>query len=180
VALEAERARNDALLSRLKGVLGVADAVKKEEDGEGREQESLLGFLRDKGTLEQGGSDKPITTTTEFTLSQLSSLRELSESLRTVLPKLDDAQEEEGGPSWRRERAEYVEGASRKYLERVGGLELGPHGDVRDGEWQGGGRALAKGEVESLENVASILSGQHQHQHQQGSSAHEQDAVDES
>jgi kinetochore protein Mis12/MTW1 len=59
--------------------------------------------------------------------------------------------------SWRRERAEYIESSSRKYLETVAGLELGPRGELRDGEWQGEGRGLNKGEVEGLEKVAALL-----------------------
>jgi kinetochore protein Mis12/MTW1 len=183
VALEAERARNDALLRNLKAALGIRnandDTVKQEEGDEeaNKQQERLLGFLREKGTLEQGGTNKPITTTTEFTLSQLHSLRSLSESLRTLLPELgadgkDDT--EAPGKSWRRERAEYIEGASRKYLERSGSLELGPQGDVRDGEWQGGGRSLSKGEVEGLETVASMLRTGGE------GSKNDQDAMDES
>lgn len=49
--------------------------------------------------------------------------------------------------SWRRERLEYVEGATKRYLESVEGLELGRHGEVRDGEWQGEGGRIPGGEV---------------------------------
>ncbi|KAI0480582.1 Mis12 protein-domain-containing protein [Xylariaceae sp. FL0804] len=61
--------------------------------------------------------------------------------------------------SWRRERAEYVEGAARRHLEAVQGLELGRDGAVRDGEWQGPGRGPARGEVERLERVVAVLGG---------------------
>ncbi|OAQ62316.1 centromere protein Mis12 [Pochonia chlamydosporia 170] len=158
VALESERAKNDALLRKLKSALGAStdDTVKREDTED--TPSNQLGFLRDKGTLEQGGTNKPITTTTEFTLSQLNSLRSLSQSLTRLLPELGgEADDTDAEKSWRRERAEYIESASRKYLERSGGLELGPHGEVRDGEWQGGGRSLTKSEVEGLENVAAIL-----------------------
>ncbi|POR32216.1 Kinetochore-associated protein MTW1 [Tolypocladium paradoxum] len=169
VALEAEKARNDALLRRLRGMLGMRDPdVKAEAEGT---EPSPFGFLRDKGNLEEGGTEQPITTTTEFTLSQLQALRSLSTSLRTILSDLgpadaanaegdeddDGKQPAEGKKSWRRERAEYIEASSRKYLERSGGLELGPRGEVRDGEWQGGGRGLTRGEVEGLEKVAAAL-----------------------
>jgi kinetochore protein Mis12/MTW1 len=178
VALEAERVRNDALLKKLRAALGVkspgrgpaAAAVKKEEGEEEEEQGvdavpvNSLGFLRDRGTLEQGGSVKPITTTAEFTLSQMQSLRSLSASLRTILPKMEEEEEEEGEgegsgrkKTWRRERAEYVEGASRRYLETETGLELGPGGEVRDGQWQGSGRGMAKDEVEGMERVVAVL-----------------------
>lgn len=178
VVLEAERARNDALLRKLKSALGVMDGnndIKEEQDAGTEESEdskkpaNSLGFLREKGNLEQGGTDRPITTTTEFTLSQLQALRSLSTTLRDILPKLGseeiapaDAGDDPSSTShdqktWRRERAEYIESTSRKYLERSGGLELGQQGEVRDGEWQGGGRAFTRREVEGLENAVSIL-----------------------
>lgn len=166
VALEAERAQNEALLRKLREAVGVhGDAVKKEdpEDGtaatEGRT--SAFGFLRDRRGLEEAGTEQPITTTTEFILSQLQALRSLSSSLQTILPDLGPSDEDPGqaagGKSWRRERLEYVEGSSRKYLEASRGLELGAQGEVRDGEWQGEGRRLAKGDVEGLERVAAML-----------------------
>ncbi|KAK7754200.1 hypothetical protein SLS62_003777 [Diatrype stigma] len=74
-----------------------------------------------------------------------------------------DEEEEEGEgrtgkkKSWRRERLEYVESATRRHLETVQGLELGRDGEVRDGEWQGEGRTLGRGEVEGLERVVSLL-----------------------
>ncbi|KAM4062203.1 mis12 protein [Hirsutella rhossiliensis] len=194
VALEAERVRNDALLRKLKALLGLRDQaegegdVKKEDRGARDElQPSPFGFLGDKGNLTDGGSEQPITTTTEFALSQLQALRSLSVSLRTLLPDLGTAdpatgQESDGddddeavaaasnkqqrassdkphSKSWRRERAEYIEASSRKYLERVGGLELGPRGDVRDGEWPGEGRRLTRDEVDGLERTAAVLGG---------------------
>ncbi|EHK48553.1 uncharacterized protein TrAtP1_009683 [Trichoderma atroviride] len=177
--LESEKAHNEALLRRLRSLLGVdTDATKTEEDqqnamdqdGAAAATTKPFSFLRDRGGLEESGGEQPITTTTEFTLSQLQSLRALSGSLRKLLPELtvpgDDstaaASSETGKEpvtptSWRRERAEYIESSSRKYLETVVGLELGPRGEVRDGEWQGEGRGLNKGEVEGLEKVAALL-----------------------
>lgn len=185
VALETERVRNDALLTKLRAALGVkgstaapsatAAAAVKKEDGGGEDeaaQANVLGFLHDRGTLAEGGTERPITTTTEFTLAQLQTLRTLSSSLRSLLPDMvgngagaedesaaEDADEEEG-KSWRRERAEYIESASRRYLETVAGVELGPAGEVRDGEWQGAGRGLARDEVEGLEAVVAVLGAQ--------------------
>ena len=40
---------------------------------------------------------------------------------------------------------EYVEDQTRKHLEVGRGLELGPQGAVRDGEWQGAGRKFTRG-----------------------------------
>ncbi|KAG6088684.1 hypothetical protein E4U15_005466 [Claviceps sp. LM218 group G6] len=172
VALEAERSKNDVLLRKLRGAVEMP-TVKEEpvEDGAAADKAPTghaLGFLHDKGTLEQGGTDKPIATTAEFALSQLQSLRMLSSSLTALLPQLTamgdglESTEEAGEgaqsqASWRRERSEYIEGASRKYLERSVGLELGSQGEVRDGEWQGGGPSATKSEVEGLERMSSIL-----------------------
>ncbi|CVL01932.1 related to MTW1 Determining metaphase spindle length [Fusarium mangiferae] len=164
-ALESERARNDALLGKLRSVLGVVPGNVKAEEGQAQAPDgSAFGFLRDKASLQAAGADKPIATTTEFTLSQLQALRALSTSLRTLLPDLgptdaDTSMEDASSSSrtWRRERVEYVEGASRKYLETARGLELGDQGDVRDGEWQGEGRKITRSDVEGLEQVAAIL-----------------------
>ncbi|KAJ9134474.1 Kinetochore-associated protein MTW1 [Pleurostoma richardsiae] len=172
--LHAERARNEALLSELRALMGAPAAgappprVKKEEDAEDAEPEgaggdtrAAFGFLRDRGDLADGDAETPLTTTTAFTLSQMQALRALSTSLRTMRPDLkegtDAAADAEGKKGWRRERLEYVEIATRRHLEHVRQLELGEKGEVRDGEWQGEGRKLGKGEVEELENVASIL-----------------------
>ncbi|KAM3566677.1 hypothetical protein ARSEF4850_000328 [Beauveria asiatica] len=182
VALETERVRNDALLRTLRAAVGVgkpaASASVKKEDGvaggdaeqQQQQQADTLGFLHDRGTLEEGGTERPITTTTEFILAQLQTLRSLSTSLRSLIPDIGDgdaddngdAEDVKDGKSWRRERAEYIETASRRYLETVAGVELGPAGEVRDGEWQGPGRGLARDEVEGLEAVVVALGAQQQ------------------
>lgn len=143
--LEAEKARNDALLKTLRSLLGVVPDATKTEEKESSNGESggssaaahPFTFLRDRGGLEESGGQQPITTTTEFTLSQLQALRALSGSLRELLPGLGDAsvtdaEAASASASWRRDRAEYIETSSRKYLETVVGLELGPEGEVRD------------------------------------------------
>jgi kinetochore protein Mis12/MTW1 len=167
VALEKERASNEVLLKDLRRALGVRDTsanVKAEDLATTTSPPTgPFGFLQNKGTLEEGGTEKPIATTTEFTLSQLQALRALSTSLRTILPNLEPAEGEgdkkgsTGTRSWRKERVEYVEGASRKYLESHGGLDLGEQGEVRDGEWRGEGREIGRDEVEGLERVVAIL-----------------------
>ena len=149
--LHAEKARGEVLLRELRAAAAttaVADGTK-----------GPLGFLRETGGLSEGDARTPLGTTAAFALSQLQALRALSTSLRGVLPDLAGGPSE-GGPAgggWRRERLEYIEGAARKHLEGTRGLELGPHGEVRDGEWQGEGRNLAQGEVEGLEKVVTIL-----------------------
>ncbi|KAG7290386.1 hypothetical protein NEMBOFW57_000386 [Staphylotrichum longicolle] len=160
---------------RLGCMLGGAGA---ERGAAGRDAEAgtaAVSVLHDKGDLTEGDAETPLTTTAAFSLSQLQALRELSKTLRRGMADLaaagEEAEEEEGGKkTWRRERLEYVETATRKHLENVRGLELGKNGEVRDGEWDGGGRSLAKGEVESLERVVTILGG----------SGNAQDRMDES
>ncbi|AEO69463.1 uncharacterized protein THITE_42297 [Thermothielavioides terrestris NRRL 8126] len=194
--LVAERARNAALLGemrRLQQQHQQAPGQGEERGGEKAPQTTPpLRFLHDQGDLTTGDAETPLTTTTAFTLSQLQALRELSAALRGAMPGLasplgegeataaaasdDDADGRDGQKqnkkkkSWRQERLEYVETATRKHLENVRGLELGRDGEVRDGEWDGGGRGLARGEVESLERVVSLLGG----------SRDEQDRMDES
>lgn len=175
VMLHAERARNEGLLGELRGLLGGGGKEKEgvakiepgvEEGGDSEERERPpLAFLRDQRSLRGGGTEKPLETTTAFTLSQMQALRELSRSLRSLLPGLggdggdedEEMEDEDRGKSWRRERIEFVETQTRKHLEQARGLELGPDGEVRDGEWQGEGRGLAKDEVEGLERVVAML-----------------------
>ncbi|GAB1320692.1 hypothetical protein MFIFM68171_10902 [Madurella fahalii] len=191
--LVAERARNAALLGEVRRLVGAGAEIKaettvpaggEEQRGEGHrdgkeKQQQPFRFLRDKGQLTDGDAETPLTTTTAFSLSQLQALRELSTSLREIMPDLagsagdeeDTESVDKGGKkSWRRERLEYVETATRKHLENVRGLEFGKNGEVRDGEWDGGGPSLARGEVESLEKVVTLLGG----------GAGEQDKMDES
>ncbi|KAI0155077.1 Mis12 protein-domain-containing protein [Hypoxylon sp. FL1284] len=149
------------------------------EQQQQQKKESPFAFLHDKGSLTAGGSESPLSTTTAFTLSQMQALRALSSSLRTLAPDLGDPSPSSSSsaaaadPSsmdvdnsddkhkkkktWRRERLEYVEGATRRYLETVEGLELGARGDVRDGEWQGAGRGLAPGELGAAEKSFAML-----------------------
>lgn len=182
--LHAERARNKALLDAVRAVVGggkpgAEGVIVAEEDSKKPTKMEVVddddpdlraaarppfGFLHDAGGLAAGAADRPLETTTSFTLSQLQALRALSTSLRSILPNLEAGAEEEqdddgGRKSWRRERMEYVETATRKHLEHARGLELGKDGEVRDGEWQGEGRKLAKDEVEGLEKVVALLGG---------------------
>lgn len=55
---------------------------------------------------------------------------------------------------------EYIEKQTKRHLEKKRGLELGKQGEVIDGEWQGGGRVLGKGEVLNLERVMSVVAGE--------------------
>ncbi|KAL0931935.1 mind kinetochore complex component [Colletotrichum truncatum] len=169
VMLHAEQAKNAALLTKLKDLVGGKPPGTRTSLGaaevkvESADDRAPFQFLHNKGDLTEGDAKTPITTTTAFNLSQLQALRALSTSLRNIMPDLKDPSSMEEGPeknkSWRRERLEYVEGETRKHLETVRGLELGKDGEVRDGEWQGEGRKFAKGEVEGLESVVAALGG---------------------
>ncbi len=189
VMLHAEHARNEALLGELRALVGgqkEQQAQVKNESSPQVPSTSTFGFLQNTGDLAVGDAETPITTTTAFTLSQLQALRALSTSLRNIMPDLEEAavaadsnsaqDEPDTRKSWRRERLEYVETATRKHLENVRGLELGKNGEVRDGEWQGEGRGIAKEEVEGLERVVTFLSGNPA----QDEAAGEGDAMDES
>ncbi|KAF3064431.1 mind kinetochore complex component [Daldinia childiae] len=188
--LTAERARNEKLLNELQDLVGITPAHVKSEKASPQSsvsapaqiKNSPFAFLHRKGSLTAGGSEAPLSTTTAFTLSQMQALRALSTSLRTITPDLvpstsaaeamdvdtdNDGDKDKERKSWRRERLEYVEGATRRYLETVEGLELGRHGEVRDGEWQGAGRGLARDEVGGLEGVITLLGGDEEEEREQ-------------
>lgn len=170
--LTAEKTRNDALLGELRAVFGRTTmkhgvpGVKQEDD---EDKKAPFAFLHNKGDLSQADAATPLTTTTAFSLSQMQALRALSTSLSNILSDLKpqtahdhpDADADESAAlkkkTWRKERVEYVEGATRRHLESVRGLELGRNGEVRDGEWQGEGRRFAGGEVGALEKVVEML-----------------------
>jgi kinetochore protein Mis12/MTW1 len=178
--LHTEHERNARMLADLHAIVGGGPSEIKVEDSVNGKA-SAFGFLREHVTqLKDSGAETPLSTTTAFTLSQLQALRALSKSLRTVAPDLappptededgegafknedggevDDG-DDKGKKSWRRERLAYVEGATRRHLENVQGLELGKDGEVRDGEWQGEGRRFGMGEVEGLERIVTMLGG---------------------
>ncbi|KKY39417.1 putative mis12 domain-containing protein [Diaporthe ampelina] len=156
--LHAEKARNDALLGELRSLVGRVGAGAAKDEAQGGTKPPFA-FLQNRGDLTLADANTPLTTTTAFSLSQLQALRALSTSLSSILPNLQGGGGDEGGArrTWRKERVEYVEGAARKHLENVRGLELGRDGEVRDGEWQGEGRRFAGDEVVALEGIANAL-----------------------
>ncbi|EKD21107.1 uncharacterized protein L3040_000856 [Drepanopeziza brunnea f. sp. 'multigermtubi'] len=165
--LVAERARNEATLRTLRALLrSRGGGVAKLEPGAAEGEQApypAFAFLHNKGEL-TGDVRQPVTTTASFALSQLPALKSLLENLGPRLGELKDGNGKAGligeeEKSWRRERLEFVEKETRRHLENVRGLELGEMGEVRDGEWQGEGRKLGKGEVEDLERVIGIVGG---------------------
>lgn len=164
VLLKVEVKRNERTIRGLNPLLlGQKSGMKKEQDEEMEETYPAFAFLQNKGEL-SGAS--PVSTTTEFAISQIPALESILDDLGPRLEKLANGDGKEGlvgedQKTWRRERLEFVEKETRRHLENVRGLELGEQGEVRDGEWQGEGRKLGKGEVEDLERVVAMVgSGQ--------------------
>ncbi|ROT38857.1 hypothetical protein SODALDRAFT_277537 [Sodiomyces alkalinus F11] len=183
--LYVEKARNAELLAKLRVSVGDqlstsmrSSVIKSDTKRETVENKGPFGFLHDNGDLAEADAQTPITTTSAFTLSQMQALRALSTSLSNLIPGLEgdsDASEARDQPrrGWRRERMEYVQGATRKHLESVWGLELADNGLVRDGDWQGRGRKFAKGEVEGLEKSLAVIE-----HHKETPSAQQDDSSD--
>ncbi len=158
-----ERARNEATIRGLKTLMGAQGTTKKEGDKEEEGTYPVFKFLGDKGGL-KGDVNHPVTTTAEFALSQVEALKSLLVDVEPRLNELAEGGDGEKGKmvgieekSFRRERLEFIEKETRKHLENVRGLELGEMGEIRDGEWQGDGRKLGKGEVEDLEKVIGMV-----------------------
>lgn len=158
--LLAETARNEATIASIRALLST-QVPKTEPTVDAEATYPAFAFLQNKGDL-KGDVSHPISTTTSFALSQLPALKALLQNLR---PRLNELANSEGSAglvgeeekSWRRERLEFVEKETRRHLENSRGLELGDMGEVRDGEWQGEGRNLGKGEVDDLERVVGLV-----------------------
>lgn len=178
--LDVEAQRNDVMLARLRTLAGPSTTVTTAPIGSSASSAASLAFLLDRGPLTESDAAQPLTTTTAFALSQLPALRQLSSELRQKAPglaaavALDDEEEEAGdfgggragdSKSWRRERLEYIEGSTRKHLERVRGLNLGRNGEMR-GDASSSSQANDGGsnmtvEPEALTNILNILRENH-------------------
>ena len=160
--LLAETAKNEATIESLKALLS-NQTLKKELAEDQQTTNPAFAFLQNKGDL-SGDVSHPISTTTSFALSQLPALKALLQNLKPRLNEMANGNGNDGlvgeeEKSWRKERLEFVEKETRRHLENVRGLELGDMGEVRDGEWQGEGRKLQRGEVEDLERVVGLIGG---------------------
>lgn len=197
--LEAETARNEVVLTRLRtlaGRVGDGTTSKMEEDADPASSTASLAYLFNRGPLTESDVTAPLTTTTAFALSQLPALRQLSGELRHMAPGLAEMasakaagpdDDDNDGKSWRRERLEYVEGATRKHLERVRSLGLGRSGEGRGDDAQPPDKngADAAVEPEALTNILSILREHRQARGQaaqqaEAKDAHDDEAMDES
>lgn len=169
--LMAEEAKNQAIIAKLRALRGLPQKSPrksfKKESGEREvvvKDEDLpypvFKHLEEKGDLASGGEKNPLSTTTRFALSQLPALKSLESELRPMEKALG-TETPEGGEArtWRGERTEYIQKMTRRHLESRG-VEMDEKGEIRDGDWQGGGRRLNKGEVEELEVVISLMGGE--------------------
>lgn len=167
--LLAESNKTAKLIEQLRASKGELPSVKIEREGDSSKTPSPFAFLGQRGELADGSASAPISTTTAFALSQLPALRQLLATLQPQMKQLAErkkadpnlARDESGTEqekSERRKRVEYIESQTRRHLEQVAGLELGKMGEVVDGEWQGTGRQLNRGEVEDLERIAAMVS----------------------
>ncbi|KIH91850.1 kinetochore protein Mis12/MTW1 [Sporothrix brasiliensis 5110] len=195
--LHVEAQRNETMLARLRTLAGTGrgPAADQEQGADpslsasSASSGASLAFLLDRGPLTESDAAQPLTTTTAFALSQLPALRKLSSELRQKAPglaaavALDDEEEKAGGgggggggssgragdsKSWRRERLEYIEGSTRKHLERIRGLNLGRNGEMRSEQGSSsqandgghGGNNMTV-EPEALTNILNILRQNH-------------------
>ncbi len=160
--LVAESRKNEVIIAKLRALRGMPRKQKKE--GDVKEEDlpyPVFKHLEDKAGLGTGAAETPLTTTTAFALSQMPALKSLLAELKPMEQALEEKKVlgEDGEKVWRTERVEYIESQTRRHLE-TRGLELDANGEVRDGEWQGGGRRLNKGEVEGLEAVVALMGGE--------------------
>jgi kinetochore protein Mis12/MTW1 len=167
--LHSEVARNNVIIRQLKSLLCPPTNPNAEQPDRSTADPAApypaFAFLQNKAFLAAGTATTPLSTTTAFALSQLPALKALLAELRPQMKTLaqpltsrdPNLNETADHKSWRRERLEYVESQTRRLQVNARGLELGPQGEVRDGEWQEQGRRLAKGEVDALERIVAMV-----------------------
>jgi kinetochore protein Mis12/MTW1 len=167
--LRAEEARNAAMIAQLKALtipnIKAEPASPLKGDVES-ETYPAFAFLHEKADLPSSSKSAPLTTTTQFALSQLPALKALLAQLRPAMQSLGkdsvtmtrDPNLTDQGRSFRGERFDFIESQTKRQLE-LRGVELDAQGKVRDGEWQSEGRRLGKGEVEGLERVIGLVKG---------------------
>ncbi|EOD47248.1 putative mis12 domain protein [Neofusicoccum parvum UCRNP2] len=179
-ALLAEKARNEALLTQLRGLLSGNTGTKIEPvsspqatrhsavsaDGSvaaAGSQEPSLSFLASAPAAQNlgislptdgsaAGKQTPLKTNTTFALGQLPHLRKLLEGLRPKIAALSVPGGAGPGTEFAQSRRDYVETQTRRLLESRGV-------DVRSGE--GGaeslGRRIQPEEVRGMEAVAGLV-----------------------
>jgi len=167
IALQAEAARNEALLSELRPLLSQSSSAAAELNSRidtetTVRQQPSFSFLTSDPTASSFGvappsKSRPLTQNTQFTLSQLPALKSLLTSLPTYLGSLPEA---EGNVS-EVARVAYIESQSRRAMARKG---LDP--DTKGGAGtESLGRPLGNEELRALEGIADGLSNGGQNGH---------------
>ena len=97
---------------------------------------------------------RPLTTNTNFVLSQLPTLKAILADLRPKLARLRNARQglDSAKDERREERREYIEQRTRLHLERNGDA-------VMENAVTLDGRKVDRDEIEALEKAASVLKG---------------------
>ncbi|KAL3467551.1 Mis12 protein-domain-containing protein [Aspergillus heterothallicus] len=170
-ALKQESARNEVILSQLKGILSTAQTfdptTNDDRDNGGTSVPSGaiegldLAFLMSSPAAQQlrvgaaTGSNTqhtPLTTNTTFILSQLPALQAMLSELRPKLATLAKARAADDTDAKANERREYIESRIRLHLERSGQLPV-----AGDGHPALTGRKMDISEAQALEAVTSLL-----------------------
>ena len=158
-ALQAEKVRNEAILAQLRqltaGTPTGPDATTPN-----------LSFLTQTPSAQAfnistslaTGQCQPLTTQTNFTLSQLPALRSLVSDLRTKVAELQatqafkkDSKNTSAREEREQERRDYIEKRARLHIAKDDrGMEIDSQAHV-------GGKKVKREEVEALERVAGIL-----------------------
>lgn len=142
-ALTSECNRNEVLLAQLKGILN----SQAEEDNL-----PSLSFLPSTLSNQSFTGQRPLTTNTQFALSQLPALKTTLIDLKAKLSTLKDVQLgfDTAKDEYREERRHYIEQRIKSHLERNGKSALADSGPLA-------GKQTDTAEVEALEKVANIF-----------------------
>ena len=147
LALEHEHARNTALLSQLHSLTGRPDPANPEDDTKAPlPGPAPLSFLVPHIA---SAPSLPLSTSAQFTVSQLPALRALVAELRPKLASLPSAAERTNWDGGKEQRREYIDGVVRRVVSEHGVGEESGERDV--------GRRVAGEEVRDLEGVVQGL-----------------------
>ena len=149
-ALASEHARNEAMLNQLRGMTSSVAQVQAK-------QSSSFAFLADAPSastfnISPNGLQQPLTTNTNFALSQLPALKAILAELRPKLAELQATGLSHSGArdDMKAERKTYVEQRAMEHAARNSHASAG-HATFTSG------RDIDEGEVQALEKVANIF-----------------------
>lgn len=142
-SLHQEHARNEAILAQLKSMLTETNLS---------DSDANFAFLSSTVASHSFSGQQPLTTNTNFTLSQLPALKSLMADLRkkTTLLKEGENNLITAKDERREERREYIEQRTKSHLERSG------HGAENDSIPMYG-KQVDSIELEALEKVAGMF-----------------------